>query len=53
VLRYPPTGKHATVTGTFKDRFSEGRLVEHRGGIDTTGVLEQLGLPTTNENHQG
>ena len=46
VLWYPPTGKHATVIGTYTDRFSEGRLVEHRGGLDMASLLQQLGLPT-------
>ena len=45
VLWYPPTGKHATFSGTYTDRFSDGRLVEHRGEADTAGSLEQLGLP--------
>jgi predicted ester cyclase len=44
VLWYPPTGKHATVVGTYTDRFSEGRLVEHRGGLDMASLLQQLGL---------
>ncbi len=44
VLWYPPTGKHATVIGTYTDRFSEGRLVEHRGGLDMASLLQQLGL---------
>jgi predicted ester cyclase len=52
VLWYPPTGKHATFSGTFTDRFSDGRLVEHRGGIGMTGLRAQLGLPRTNEKHQ-
>jgi len=47
VLWYPPTGKHATFTGAFTDRFSEGRLAEHRGGIDMADLLEQLGLSQT------
>jgi predicted ester cyclase len=46
VLWYPPTGKYATFTGTFTDRFAEGKLVEHREGIDMTKLLEQLGLLT-------
>ena len=50
VLWYPPTGKYTTFTGKFTDRFSEGRLVEHRGGIDTTDLLEQLGLSPTTRN---
>lgn len=45
VLWYPPTGREATFTGTFTDRFSGGKLVEHRGDSDTAGMLEQLGLP--------
>lgn len=53
VLWYPPTGRHATVMGAFTDRFSEGRLVEHRGAIDMTGLLEQLDLPPTDENEPG
>ena len=45
VLWYPPTGREATFTATFTDRFSAGRLVEHWGGSDTAGLLQQLGLP--------
>ena len=44
VLWYPPTGKHAAFTGTYVDRFSDGGLVEHRGGIDTAALLKRLGL---------
>ena len=32
VLWYPPTGRYTIFTGTYTDRFSDGRLVEHRGG---------------------
>jgi predicted ester cyclase len=45
VLWYPPTGKRATFAATYTDRFSGGVLVEHWGGSDTAGLLEQLGLP--------
>jgi predicted ester cyclase len=45
VLWYPPTGREATFTATFTDRFSAGKLVEHWGGADTAGLLQQLGLP--------
>lgn len=45
VLWYPPTGKAATFSGTFTDRFEEGRLVEHWGESDTAGLLRRLGLP--------
>jgi predicted ester cyclase len=46
VLWYPPTGKAATFSGVYTDRFSDGRLVEHWGESDTAGLLEQLGLPS-------
>ncbi|MGI9048697.1 MAG: ester cyclase [Rubrobacteraceae bacterium] len=49
VLWYPPTGKRATFESTFADRFSEGRLVEHRGESDLSGLLKQLGLPHLEE----
>lgn len=45
VLWYPPTGKHATFTATYTDRFSDGRLVEHEGEIDMAALLKQLGIP--------
>ena len=45
VLWYPPTGRAASFSGTFTDRFEEGRLVEHRGESDTQGLLRRLGLP--------
>ncbi|MGI8909115.1 MAG: ester cyclase [Rubrobacteraceae bacterium] len=45
VLWYPPTGKHATFSGVYVDRFSGGWLTEHRGETGTTRLLEQLGLP--------
>ena len=47
VLWYPPTGKEATFTGTYADRFSDGWLVEHRAESDTSGLLRQLGLPVS------
>jgi predicted ester cyclase len=53
VLWYPPTDKHAIFTGTFTDRFSDGRLVELRGGIDMTSLLEQLDLLPPDENRPG
>lgn len=46
VLWYPPTGREATFTGTFTDRFSGGKLVEHEGHSDTAGMMKQLGLPS-------
>ncbi len=49
VLWYPPTGKSATFTGTYLDRFSNGRLAEHSGETDTPKLLEQLGLSPSRE----
>jgi predicted ester cyclase len=46
VLWYPPTCKHATFTGTYTDRFSKGKIVEHHGGVDKVALLGQLGLRT-------
>ena len=53
IMWYPPTGRYVTFASTYTDRFSDGRLVEHRGEIDTTDLLEQLGLPPTNEGSRG
>ena len=47
VLWYPPTGRRVTFGGTFVDRFSEGRLVEHGGEADVGGLLGQLGLASS------
>ena len=44
VLWYPPTGRRATFTAEFTDRFREGRLIEHSGEADTEDLLRQLGL---------
>jgi predicted ester cyclase len=46
VLWYPPTGKAATFSGVYTDRFSDSKLVEHWGESDTAGLLRQLGLPS-------
>jgi predicted ester cyclase len=48
VLWYPPTGRRATFTAEFVDRFSGGELVEHAGSTDTEGLLRQLGHPKEN-----
>ncbi len=48
VLWYPPTNKRAAFAAAYTDRFSDGMLVEHRGGSDTADLLEQLGLPPRN-----
>ncbi len=44
-LWYPPTNRRATFGAAYVDRFTDGRLVEHRGESDTEGLLAQLGLP--------
>ncbi len=46
VLYYPPTNKTANFTGTFTDRFEDGKLTEHDGEIDEETLMEQLGLPS-------
>jgi predicted ester cyclase len=46
VLWYPPTNRRAAFTATYTDHFSSGMLVEHQGGSDMPGLLEQLGLPS-------
>jgi hypothetical protein len=41
---YPPTGRRASFSAEFVDRFSrDGQLVEHDGSTDTEGLLRQLG----------
>ena len=47
VLWYPPTGKRATFTADFVDRFSDGWLIEHSGQADTADLLLQLGITET------
>jgi predicted ester cyclase len=44
VFWYPPTHRPATFKGTYTDRFSNGKMVEHRGEVDKAALLEQLGL---------
>jgi predicted ester cyclase len=43
VLWFRPTGRHATFSARFEDRFRGGKLVEHDGNTDTGGLLRQLG----------
>jgi predicted ester cyclase len=43
VLWFPPTGRHATFSAHFEDRFRTGELVQHDGKTDTEGLLRQLG----------
>lgn len=43
VLWYPPSGKQATLSGIFIDRFEDGKLVAHRGESETQSLIAQLG----------
>lgn len=43
VLFHPPSGRRASFSAEFMDRFSRGELVEHGGSTDTEGLLRQLG----------
>ena len=40
----PPTGKSFKVTTMSVFRIANGRIVEHWGVVDGTGVMQQLGL---------
>lgn len=53
LLWYPPTNKHADFTATYTDHFSNGKLLEHHGGVDTADLLEQLGLTHPVGNDRG
>jgi steroid delta-isomerase-like uncharacterized protein len=39
----PATGKKVVMTGIDIERIAEGRIVEHWGGEDMLGLLEQIG----------
>lgn len=39
----PPTGKEITLTGVSIDRLAGGKFVERWDGVDTLGMLQQLG----------
>jgi predicted ester cyclase len=43
VLWFRPTGRHATFSAHFEDRFRAGELEQHDGMTDTEGLLQQLG----------
>lgn len=45
VLYYPPTHESAKFTGTFTDRFEDGKLLEHDGEIDEDSLMKRLGSP--------
>jgi len=40
----PPTGKSFKVTTMWVFRIANGKIVEHWGVVDGTGVMQQLGL---------
>jgi predicted ester cyclase len=44
VFWYPPTHRQATFTGNYTDRFWNGKMVEHYGGVDKVALMKQLGL---------
>lgn len=52
ILWYPPTNRTATFSGVYKDRFLDGKLVEHWGEVDMLSLREQLGLPIEADNSQ-
>lgn len=52
IIWYPPTNKTATFSGIYKDRFSDGKLIEHWGEVDMLSLREQLGLPIEADNSQ-
>jgi predicted ester cyclase len=51
VLWFRPTGRSATFSAEFVDRFLGGKLAEHGGDTDTQGLLRQLGHPEENRPH--
>ncbi len=42
--RIPATGRRATVTGIYIDRFANGKSVESWSNFDALGLLAQLGV---------
>jgi steroid delta-isomerase-like uncharacterized protein len=44
LLGMPPTGKHATITGTTIDRHAGGKIVETWNTFDQVGMMQQLGV---------
>jgi predicted ester cyclase len=46
VLWHRLTNRRVAFTATYTDHFSSGKLVEHQGGSDVSGLLEQLALPS-------
>jgi hypothetical protein len=49
MMGMPATGKPATVTGMFLNRFAGGKMVEGWGNFDALGMLQQLGVISTPE----
>jgi predicted ester cyclase len=47
VLWHRLTNRRVAFTATYTDHFSSGKLVEHQGGSDVSGLLEQLALPSS------
>ena len=46
----PPTGREAVWGAIDVCRFADGRMAEHCGQIDRLGLLEQLGVVSTEPN---
>ncbi|HEX6606809.1 MAG TPA: ester cyclase [Chloroflexia bacterium] len=44
LMGIPPTGKRISVTGVHYGRARDGMAVEHWAGVDTLGMLQQLGI---------
>lgn len=43
----PPTGRKIVMTGIDIERIADGKIVEHWGGEDMLGLLEQVGAVQT------
>ena len=44
LMGIPPTGKSISITGVHYGRARAGKAVEHWAGVDTLGMLQQLGV---------
>jgi steroid delta-isomerase-like uncharacterized protein len=44
LMGIPPTGKHISITGVHYGRVRDGKAAEHWAGVDTLGMLQQLGV---------
>src|SRR5690349_344639 len=44
LMGIPPTGKRVSITGVHYGRTRDGKAAEHWAGVDTLGMLQQLGV---------